>query len=520
MPSYSRRSLLKYASGMALAGLANAPMVTPPWIERKPRFISYPFTLGVASGDPMPGGAVIWTRLAPNPLDPDATGREPIPVRYEVALDQRFKRVVNTGGVVAYHANAHSVHVPIEGLMPGRPYFYRFMAGDEVSRTGRLVTAPAVGASVDQFRFAVASCQQYEMGYFSAYQDMIAQDVSLIVHLGDYIYESSWNGPARRMPVSDARSLTDYRALHAIYKTDSSLQDGHAFAPFISTWDDHEVVNDYAAEFDENYEPPETFLKRRAAAYKAYYEHMPLRATATPVGPDMRLYQRLFFGDMVEFNMLDTRQYRTDHPCQTPEEGGWQKIDATCEERFDPNRTILGKDQERWFLGRFGRAGCRWNIMAQGMLFSKHDYKRGEGEEIGSEYWDGYVESRNRVIKRVQDRDIKNAVCIGGDVHATYVCDVKADFDDINSDTVMSEFVTTSVSSPNDFWQWNAQSLPDNPHIVDYTGEHRGYTLMDLTKDRMQVDMRAVKDVMDPQSTAFSAAKYVVENGKPGPQQA
>ena len=516
MTGYSRRSLLKAASGLALASISGAAAATPTWLEKKPRFVSYPFTLGVASGDPFPGGAVIWTRLAPNPLDVDAVGHDPVPVTWEVAEDPKFRKVVQKGGAVAYHANAHTIHVPVEGLNAARPYFYRFMAGDEVSPIGRLVTAPAVNASVEEFKFAFASCQQYEMGYFSAYRDMIDSDVSLIVHLGDYIYESTWNGPLRRVPVEEARTLDGYRSLHAIYKTDKDLQAAHAFAPFVTTWDDHEVVNDYASEFDEDYEPPATFLKRRAAAYKAYYEHLPLRASAKPVGPDMRLYQRLFFGDMLELNMLDTRQYRTDHPCQIPTEGGWQRIDGSCRERFDPNRTILGEQQERWFLGRYGRQGCRWNVMAQGMLFSQHDYRVGEGQAIGSEYWDGYVESRNRVINRVKDRQIPNAVCIGGDVHATYVCDVKEDFNNPDSETVMSEFVTTSVTSPNGFWQRNLENMPENPHIHHYTGQYRGYTRMTLTKDLLTADMRVVDDVMKQDATISTDKSFVVENGVAG----
>lgn len=519
MRKYSRRHLLKLASGMALASLAAAAGATPPWVEKKPRFIANPFTLGVASGDPFPGGAVIWTRLAPDPLDPDAIGQDPVPVRYEIAEDEKFQTLAQKGAAVAYHANAHTLHIAIEGLRPNRPYFYRFMAGDEVSPTGRLVTAPAVMAPIDQFRFAFASCQQYEMGYFGAYKDMVDSDVSLIVHLGDYIYESSWGGPVRRVPVSEARSLNDYRQLHATYKSDKDLQAAHAFAPFICTWDDHEVANDYAADFDEHYEPPESFLKRRAAAYKAYYEHMPLRATAKPNGPNMRLYQRLFFGDMLEINLLDTRQYRTDHPCQTPTEGGWQLIDGKCAERFDKNRSILGQDQEKWFLGRWGRQGCRWNVMAQGMLFSKHDYKIGEGEKIGSEYWDGYVESRNRVLETVKERNIQNPVCIGGDVHATYVSDVKEDFNNPNSATLMSEFVATSITSPNNFHTRTAKTIADNPHIRLYEGRFRGYSRVTLTKDTWQTDLRIMDDVKQKNQKAKTHKSYIIENGIAGAKQ-
>lgn len=520
MTGYSRRSLLKLASGMALASLARPALATPPWIAEKPKFIADPFTLGVASGDPNPGGAVLWTRLAPDPFDAMGAGGDPIPVRYEVAADDRFREVVKTGATIAYPENSHAVHIDVSGLGAGRPYYYRFMAGDAVSPVGRLKTAPAVMAPVDQFKMAFASCQQYEMGYFKAYRDMVALDPDLVLHLGDYIYESTWNGPLRRVPVAEARTLDDYRRLHAAYKLDEDLQAAHRHTSWMFTWDDHEVVNDYAADQDEDYEAPETFLLRRAAAYKAYYEHLPLRASAKPYGPNMHLHQRQFFGDMLEVNMLDTRQYRTDHPCQTPSEGGWQRISGQCRERFDPNRTILGEGQERWFLGRLARQGCRWNIMAQGMLFSQHDFRVGEGEEIGSEYWDGYVASRRRVLDTVKKRDIKNFVVVGGDVHASYVCDVKEDYANPGSATLGAEFVTTSVTSPNGRHEQNQLTLPDNPHIHKYDARYRGYTLMTMDKDKMLTELRVVDDVMTKADDARLNKAYIVENGVPGVQDA
>jgi len=516
MSGYSRRSLLKLASSMALASLARPALATPAWVTAKPRFINDPFQLGVASGDPTPTSVVLWTRLAPDPLDSRGAGSDPVPVRFEVATDDRFRNIVRAGAVVAYPENAHAVHAEVSGLPSGRPLYYRFMTGDAVSPVGRAKTAPAVMASVDQVKLAFASCQQYEMGYFKAYRDMVRQDPDLILHLGDYIYESTWNGPLRRAPVAEARSLDDYRAMHAVYKLDSDLQAAHRHTSWMFTWDDHEVVNDYAAEFDEDYEAPETFLKRRAAAYKAYYEHLPLRAAAKPVGPNMTLYQRQFFGNMLEVNMLDTRQYRTDHPCQIPSEGGWQRISTQCREIHDVNRTILGEEQERWLLGRMGRQGCRWTVMAQGMLFSKHDYRIGEGEEIGSEYWDGYAESRRRVLDTIQRRALDNVVIIGGDVHASYVCDVKADYDQPESQTIASEFVTTSITSPNGRHEQNQLTLPDNPHIHKYDARWRGYTLMTMTADRMETDLRVVDDVLTADDEGRSNARFVVENGVPG----
>lgn len=514
----SRRHLLRGASLLGAAAFSRPLLAATPWITGAVKFIDYPFKLGVASGDPIPTGFVIWTRLAPSPLDASATGPAPIPVSYEIALDDQFTKPVQSGSTVAYPENAHAVHIDVEGLAPGRPYFYRFKAGSEISPVGRAMTTPALGASIDNFKFAFASCQSYEMGYFKAYRDMTAQDVNLIVHLGDYIYERSRGAGTRRAPVSKARSLDEYRQLHAIYKLDKDLQLGHAHTSWLFTWDDHEVANDYAADQDENFEPVATFLQRRAAAYKAYYEHLPIRAAAKPKGPDALLYQRVAFGDLLEISMLDTRQYRDDQACQLPDDGGWRMIPETCEERLDPKRSILGHDQERWLTWGLARSQAKWNVMAQGMLFSQHDYQIGEEQKFGSDYWDGYIRSRDRLLQTIEDRDVSNPVIIGGDVHATYVCDVKKDFNDPESPTLASEFVCTSITSSN--WRHDQMqaTLAENPHIHLYEGRHRGYSLCTLTADQMTTDLRVVNDVRSPDLKASTLHTYVVEDGRPGPQ--
>lgn len=514
----SRRRLLRGASLLGAAAFSKPLFAATPWITASPKFLDYPFKLGVASGDPLPTGFVIWTRLAPSPLDSGATGPDPIPVGYEIALDDQFKQPVQTGSVVAYPDNAHAVHVDVEGLAPGRPYYYRFKAGSEMSPVGRAMTTPVQGAAVDRYKFAFASCQNYEEGYFKAYRDMVSQDPDLIVHLGDYIYEKSYGDGFRRSPVGDAWSLDDYRKLHAISKLDKDLQLGHAHTSWMFTWDDHEVANDYAGDQGQDFEPVEVFLKRRAAAYKAYFEHLPIRAAAKPMGPDARLAQRVTVGDIMQIHMLDTRQYRDDQPCQLPDDGGWRLIPGTCEERLDPNRSILGHEQERWLSSGLRRSRAKWNVMAQGMLFSKHDYQIGEGEQFGSEYWDGYIGSRDRLLETLETRNVANPVIIGGDVHASYVCDVKKDFDDPNSPTLASEFVCTSITSSNWYHDRNSATLVDNPHIKLYEGRHRGYNLCTLTQDQMVTDLRVVNDVRNPDLEARTIKSYVVEDGRPGPQ--
>jgi alkaline phosphatase D len=255
-------------------------------------------SLGVASGTPLPAGVVLWTRLAPDPLDGGGLGPESIPVRWEVAHDEQFAQLARSGTVDAVAADAHSVHVEVTGLEPDRWYFFRFMAGDEVSPTGRTRTAPAATATLDRLRFAFASCHNFEQGFYAAHRhaaDAAEEDPDLVVFLGDYIYESTSSTPLARSHVGgEARTLAEYRTRHAQYKTDSDLQRLHAAAPWLVTWDDHEVDNNYARNRSENLDPQ--FMRRRADAYRAYFEHMPLPATARPSGSAMVLRARFDMG--------------------------------------------------------------------------------------------------------------------------------------------------------------------------------------------------------------------------------
>jgi alkaline phosphatase D len=418
---------------------------------------------------------------------------------------------------LAHPENAHSVHVDLVGLEAGREYWYRFKAGDEISPVGRAITTPAVNANVDKMRFAFASCQQYEMGYFNAYRDMVKQDPELIIHLGDYIYESTWDHSlVRHMPVNDANDLDEYRAIHAAYKLDADLQAAHRHTSWLFTWDDHEVDNDYAADQEEHFADPRDFIKRRAAAYKAYYEHLPLRRVARPVGADMKLYHRVWFGDLVEFNMIDNRQYRDDHACQTPQDGGWRLIGEACKELFDPSRTILGYNQERWLNYGFARRKAVWNVLAQQTIFSDHDRVAGPEWGVGSDDWNGYPAARQRIIEMIMKRKASNPVIIGGDVHAYYTSDVKTDFRDPNSATIASELICTSITSPNDYHESSVATLPDNPHIKFFDGRYRGYSLVNLNKKEWRTDLRTVANVLDPKSTSSTLKSFVIEAGKAG----
>jgi len=318
-----------------------------------PTFTAYPFSLGVASGAPRPTSVVLWTRLAPEPLNGGGLGDETIPVRWEVAHDERFAQLAQSGSVNAVPARAHSVHVEVTGLEPARAYFYRFMAGAEVSPTGRTRTAPAATATPQRLRFAFASCQNFEHGFYAAHRHLADEDLELMVFLGDYIYESTSPVPrARRHVGGEARTLAEYRTRHAQYKTDPDLQRLHAAVPWLVTWDDHEVDNNYARDRSENLDPQ--FSRRRAAAYQAYFEHMPLPEVARPVGTAMQLRARYDMGTLARFHVLDGRQHRTPQACPRPGRGGSNVVDRRCRELFAASRTMLGTAQERW-LGDGGR---------------------------------------------------------------------------------------------------------------------------------------------------------------------
>ncbi|MBD2018750.1 alkaline phosphatase D family protein, partial [Leptolyngbya sp. FACHB-36] len=303
-----RRAVLLGAGAFIGAGLGYA-------LINRTRSSQTLFSLGVASGEPLPDGVVLWTRLAPEPLNGGGMPPQPMSVQWQVAVDEQMRRVVQRGTTIAVPELAHSVHVEVNGLEPARWYWYRFQAGDQQSSIGRTRTAPALTSHVDRLRFAFASCQHYEHGYYAAYRDMAAADLDFVVHLGDYIYEgAATTGESRQHNGSDLVTLEQYRDRYALYKTDPDLQAAHAAFPWIVTWDDHEVAGNYA-NLTANGQSQQAFLQRRASAYQAYYEHMPLRRSSRPQGANLQLYRRFSFGDLAEFNVLDTRQYRSKQPC-------------------------------------------------------------------------------------------------------------------------------------------------------------------------------------------------------------
>jgi alkaline phosphatase D len=478
---------------------------------------SDPFTLGVASGDPDHDGFVLWTRLAPEPLAEDGLGGmpdRPVSVGWEVALDERFRYVVRRGVAVARPESAHSVHIELNGLLPGREYFYRFRAEKHVSPVGRTRTAPAPWASGGALAMAFVSCSQFEHGYFTAYRRLAEDEPELILHLGDYQYEyakDTYNIPGgnpRDHEGPETRTLANYRQRHAQYKADADLQAAHAVAPWLVVWDDHEIENNWADEVPE--QPDPDFLARRAAAFQAYYENMPLRRSSVPHGIDLQLYRRLHWGRLATFHLLDTRQYRDDQGC-----GDGYK---DCPAAVDPARSITGAEQEAWLLDGFRRSSARWDIIGQQVFFAQRDNNAGPAKVTSQDGWDGYVASRDRITRGWVAAGVRNPVVLTGDVHAHWASDLKLDYDDPTSRTVGAELVCSSITSGGNGADSDPAKHPFltiNPHLRFYNNQ-RGYVTTKLTRERLDADFKVLPYVTTPDAPAYTRASYAIEDRVPG----
>lgn len=485
--------------------------------QRNLSVTDYPFQLGVASGDPTSDGVVLWTRLAPKPLEGGGMPAEDVLVDWQVAKDESMSQVVARGQATAAAEWGHAVHVEVQGLEPDHVYWYRFRAAGETSPIGRTRTAPLPSVMLDRFRFAFASCQHYEAGYYNAYRHMAQDDLNAVVHLGDYIYEG---GIGRNQPRShnspEIVTLNDYRNRYGLYKLDADLQAVHAAFPWIVTWDDHEFDNNYAAGISEEDDiDPHAFLARRAAAYQAYYEHMPLRRSALPFGPLMQLHRDVRFGRLAQFSVLDTRQYRSDQPCG-------DRNRPPCDEVFDPQASLLGNVQEKWLFDGLAASPSRWNILAQQVMMGRVDRDPTEDVAWSMDQWAGYDVGRKRLLQYLQERRISNPVVLTGDIHSNWVNDLHIDFDDLDTSVVATEFVGTSITSGGDGAESRRDTegvLRDNPFVKFYNAE-RGYVRCEVTPDQWQSDYRVVPVVSRPESDCLTRASFVVENGRPGAQQA
>lgn len=519
-----RRMLQSWALGAAAASMAS------PWrgsaLAQVPRFASDPFALGVASGDPNADGFVLWTRLCPEPFDPDHQIEGLVEVICEIAEDEAFTRIVRREVAFARPDHGHSVHVEVSGLRPDRIYHYRFRAGGALSPAGRTRTTPFFGAPKAALKFAWHSCAHYEHGFYTAYGDLAAQNPDVILSLGDYIYEVSYGAAVRRMPVEEAVNLSEYRLIHAVTKTDKDLQAAHAVAPWLFIWDDHEVANDYQGDFGKMLPGQDIadFPKRKYAAYKAFFEHQPLRARSRfDTANRMRIYGQSGWGDLVDFTLVDTRQYRDKAACLAPgrQEGGLIGR-AGCAELGDTARTILGARQERFLSEQFMRAPFKWSVLAQPTLFSTLNQKLANGEPAAfTDGWGGYEPARQRIIDMMarRNRDVSSVV-IGGDMHGFWAADVKADYAKPDSPTVAVEFVGGSITTMSFNYERFNRMLPDNPHVKWQDDRTRGYGLVEVTPQRMDVKMMNTATTWR-RGVPFAPLKhYVVERGRPAIQEA
>ncbi len=508
-PRLHRRSFLLATASLAAAALW-APRALGA-VTRRPVFSNYPFQLGVASGDPTSDGVVLWTRLAPKPLENGGMSADAVEVAWQICADEAMTRVVQQGTTIANPDWAHSVHVEVAGLQPDRWYWYQFKAGSEVSPKGRTRTMPAEQAQPERLRFAFASCQHYEAGYYTAYEHMAREDVDLVFHLGDYIYEGpATDGRLRRHNSKEIVTLDEYRNRYALYKSDAALQAMHAAAPWMVTWDDHEVENNYANLIPEgNVAKRKHFAQRRANAYKAYYEHMPLRRAALPQGPDMQLYRQLRFGRLAEFFVLDTRQFRTVQPA-----GNEQK---TAREALSPDGTILGATQRDWLFRGLDNSAGIWNVLAQQVMMAPADRAAGEQVRRSMDQWPGYEIDRRRVLRHFAQMPTKNPVVLTGDIHSNWANELLVDFDDLDSRSVATEFVGTSISSGGDGTAQPAQNktlFSENP-FVKFHNAQRGYVRCDLTPKQWRTDYRIVPYVTRPGAPVETCQSFVVEAGQP-----
>jgi alkaline phosphatase D len=521
---FTRRQLIRAAG--ASAGLAVAPGIVHA-LANVPKWRQFPFTLGVASGALSSDGFVIWTRLAPEPLsmDPALVGGlsgGDIPIRFEIAEDETMRGVVQAGTAIAEARHAYSVHHLVSGLKPGRPYWYRFSSGDATSRVGRAMTLPAAGASIDKLRVGYVSCSNYETGYFSAYRHLAAELPDVVLCLGDYVYEyvdkAATDLVRRHSGGVEPTDLQGYRNRYAQYRLDDDLQRLHATAPALVTWDDHEVHNDYADLLSQTFQDPAEFAKRRAAAYSAFYEHMPVTPARPPDGPLLRIYDRFTFGNLAEIFMADARQYRSRPPCYGPPDRKPGRVITTreCPELYSEQRSMLGTAQEAWLQDGLARSHARWNIIAQSLMMAQMRRRNSAGEPvIWTDDWNGYPASRERLLRHLHEARVANPLMVGGDIHSFWANDLKLDFDDPSSPTVATEFIGSSISANPPTFDF-AAALPENPHVRFFDKSVRGYVCADITTARTTVEFQAISDRKDSRATVRTLRAFVVESGRPG----
>ena len=515
----NRRHLLRSFGGAAITAMG-LPLAAP--LLAAPVFGNYPFQLGVASGDPAPDGFVIWTRLAPDPLEIDyGMPAAAVEVAWEVAADDRFREVVQAGTALARPELGHSVHVEVAGLQPGRPYWYRFTAGRERSLWGRAQTLPALGSPLQRVRFGVAGCQHFEQGFYTAHRHLAAEQPDFVFCYGDYIYEGRsnrvWNGGAMG-PLENVRqylgdelyTLGDYRRRYAQTKMDTDLQAAHAAAPWFMTWDDHEIDNNWVGDIDQDGTPPAVFALRKQAAMQAYYENMPLRAASMPVGPAMQLYRQARYGDLLDLNLLDTRQYRSDQPCE-------DRWGVACDTVDRHDAAVLGGAQEEWLMGRMRASEARWQVLAQQVMMMDLDRTPGEVRTENLDSWAGYRQPRRRLLEAVRDQGRGNVVVLTGDEHQNYAGELHVDGKAPGPRPIATEFVSTSITSGGNGVDQRADTSAiqqENPQLKWHNAQ-RGYVICEVTPGFWTTEFKTLESVRERGAEIRTRQRMAVEHGRP-----
>lgn len=511
------RLLTRRAAGIALFGLFGGGVAGRAVSAEPLRTAGRdPFRLGIASGMPRPDGVVLWTRLAPEPQQPDG-GLPPRPatLRWEVAEDEAFARVLRRGDAVALPERAHAVHVDVDGLPPGRRLFYRFIAGDAESPVGRTRTAPAADEDNNRLRLALMSCQHYEQGFYAAHREVAASDIDLVLFVGDYIYESSNARLRLRSHEGPApHTLAQYRARYATYKADPDLQACHAAHPWLVTWDDHEVENDYAGGpggVSPSGLDAEAFLHRRTAAYRAYFEHQPVSPRMAPSGPAMPLHAHHRWGRLADLWTLDNRQYRDVQAC-----GARGRAVVPCEGMADAARSMLGAAQERWIAGELAASRRRWKLLAQSTQISTCGIPTATSRRFSTDHWDGYPAARDRLMDAIAGPRVENALCLGGDVHRNVAASLRRRAGDPGSPVVASEFVCTSVTSHGGSPEAVTRMLAANPDLLHARTGESGYAAVEVTRDGARCDFRTAPFPVRSDARLTVQASVVVDAGRAG----
>lgn len=459
------------------------------------------FALGVASGDPAPDGVVLWTRLAPQPLAgggmPEGMG---VHVRWQVARDAAMTDLVADGLTKTDGTVAHSVHIDVSGLAPDTTYYYRFTTGGQVSTVGRTRTAPAVGADVDHVRLAVATCQSYPQGYYHAWSQVVADAPDLVVFLGDYVYEGGFTSSGvRNHNSAEILTLEAYRNRYGLYKLDPQLQAAHAVAPWVITWDDHEVENNHAGLTPQDRADDPIFTDRRTAAYRAFWEHLPLRAQ--PEGINLSMHRAVRWGSLLDLFVLDGRQYRADQVCGAD-------VAASCDARFDPAQTMLGAEQLTWLGEQLGSSTARWAGLANQTIMTPMPF----GGAYNMDQWDGYAGERSIILDWLAD--VRNPVVLTGDFHAAGLGRLGEDA--VGAPVVGTELITTSISSRSssaDVITAFVRTLAQFPY---FDATKRGYLRCDVTPERWDADFVTLDALSPTPGPAAVDAAWSILDGQPG----